>query len=82
MVVTWIIAGIIVGSFSMLFASARDIEQPARTLIVGCIGAAIGGLVNMAVTPYQFGDISLLGFLCALISAAILLFGYREIQTV
>lgn len=81
MIATWLLTGILVSTLFFLFMSAGHIRQPAKTLIIGCIGAALGGLINLAVTPAAFGQFSVTGLLCALVSASILLFGFQEMQT-
>ncbi len=81
MITTWLLSGVVVSTLFFLFMSSGNLTQPAKTLIVGCIGAAIGGLVNLAVTPVAFGQFSITGLLCAVISAGILIFGFQEMKT-
>lgn len=80
MILLWITVGLLVGFLSMLLTSANPNKHSVPTLLIGCIGALIGGLFSMAVTPYSMGDFSIAGFACALISSSILLFGYHEMQ--
>ena len=80
MIVLWITVGLLVGFLSMLLTSATPDKNIVSTLLVSCVGALIGGLFSMAITPFTLGDFSIAGFACALISASILLFGYHEMQ--
>ncbi len=80
MIVLWILAGLLVGSFSLLLTRTKPARYIIPSLLVGCTGALVGGLLSMAITPFTLGDFSIAGFMCALISASILLFGYHEMQ--
>lgn len=80
MIFLWIAMGLLVGYLSIFLIPANPIKHIIPTLLVGCIGALIGGLFSMAVTPFTLGEFSIAGLTCALISASILLFGYHEMK--
>ncbi len=74
-IVGWIIFGLIVGVVAKLIMPGRDPGGFIVTILLGIVGALLGGFLGRAVGWYGPNDSA--GFIMALIGAIILLILYR-----
>src|SRR5262245_2167799 len=71
----WIIFGLIVGALAKLVMPGRDPGGIIVTIVLGIVGAVLGGWLGRAIGLYGPGEAA--GFVMALIGALILLGLYR-----
>jgi uncharacterized membrane protein YeaQ/YmgE (transglycosylase-associated protein family) len=71
----WIIFGLIVGALAKLVMPGRDPGGIIVTILLGIVGALLGGWVGQAVGLYGPGEPA--GFFMALVGAIVLLAIYR-----
>jgi uncharacterized membrane protein YeaQ/YmgE (transglycosylase-associated protein family) len=71
----WIILGLIVGALAKLVMPGRDPGGILVTIVLGIVGALLGGWLGRAIGLY--GPNEAAGFVMALIGALILLGLYR-----
>jgi uncharacterized membrane protein YeaQ/YmgE (transglycosylase-associated protein family) len=74
-VLGWMLFGLIVGIIAKLVMPGRDPGGIFVTMLIGIVGALLGGFIGRAIGWYQPGDPA--GFVVATIGAIILLFLYR-----
>jgi uncharacterized membrane protein YeaQ/YmgE (transglycosylase-associated protein family) len=75
----WIIFGLIVGALAKLLMPGRDPGGIIVTILLGIVGALLGGFLGRAMGFYGPGEAA--GFVMSLIGAMILLFLYRLLVT-
>lgn len=75
-VLGWMLFGLIVGAIAKLVMPGKDPGGIFVTMLVGIVGALIGGFLGRAVGLYQPGEAA--GFFVATLGAIILLFIYRK----
>jgi uncharacterized membrane protein YeaQ/YmgE (transglycosylase-associated protein family) len=71
----WIVFGLIVGALAKLVMPGRDPGGIIVTIVLGIVGALLGGWLGRAIGLYGPGESA--GFVMALIGALILLGLYR-----
>jgi uncharacterized membrane protein YeaQ/YmgE (transglycosylase-associated protein family) len=79
-ILSWIVFGLIAGALAKLLMPGRDPGGFFVTVIIGIVGAIIGGFIG---TQLGFGGISgfdVRSFLVAIAGAMLLLFGYRMVK--
>jgi uncharacterized membrane protein YeaQ/YmgE (transglycosylase-associated protein family) len=74
-VIGWIIFGLIVGAVAKLLMPGRDPGGIIVTMLLGVVGAVLGGFVGRALGFY--GPEEGAGFLMSLLGAIIMLLIYR-----
>lgn len=74
-VLGWMLFGLIVGIIAKLVMPGRDPGGIFVTMLIGIVGALLGGFIGRAIGWYQPGEPA--GFVVATIGAIILLFLYR-----
>lgn len=74
-VLGWMLFGLIVGALAKLVMPGRDPGGIIVTMIIGIVGALLGGWIGQAVGWYGPHDSA--GFLMSLLGAIILLWIYR-----
>jgi uncharacterized membrane protein YeaQ/YmgE (transglycosylase-associated protein family) len=74
-VLGWILFGLVVGIVARFLMPGRDPGGFVITIVLGIVGALLGGWIGRAAGWYQQGDP--VGFLMAVIGAIILLVLYR-----
>jgi uncharacterized membrane protein YeaQ/YmgE (transglycosylase-associated protein family) len=74
-VLGWILFGLVVGVVARFLMPGRDPGGFVVTIVLGIVGALLGGLLGRGVGWYQEGDP--VGFLMALLGAILLLVLYR-----
>jgi uncharacterized membrane protein YeaQ/YmgE (transglycosylase-associated protein family) len=75
-VLGWMLFGLIVGVIAKLVMPGRDPGGIFVTMLVGIVGAVLGGFLGRAVGWYQPGEAA--GFVVATLGAILLLFIYRK----
>ena len=73
----WILFGLIVGAIAKLVMPGRDPGGLVVTVLLGIVGALVGGFIGRLLGLYQRGESA--GFIMATIGAIVLLFIYRRI---
>jgi uncharacterized membrane protein YeaQ/YmgE (transglycosylase-associated protein family) len=71
----WIVFGLIIGALAKLVMPGRDPGGIIVTILLGIVGALLGGWVGRSIGLYGPGEPA--GFVMALIGALILLALYR-----
>ncbi len=74
-IIGWIVFGAIVGVIAKFLMPGRDPGGFIVTILLGIVGALVGGFVGRALGIYRPGDP--VGFVMAVIGAIILLVIYR-----
>jgi uncharacterized membrane protein YeaQ/YmgE (transglycosylase-associated protein family) len=79
-ILSWIVFGLIAGALAKLLMPGKDPSGFFVTVIIGIVGAIVGGFLG---TQLGFGGISgfdFRSFLVAIAGAILLLFGYRLVK--
>jgi uncharacterized membrane protein YeaQ/YmgE (transglycosylase-associated protein family) len=76
-VLMWIVFGLIAGIVAKLLMPGRDPRGFIFTMVVGIVGALIGGFLGRTMGLYGEGDS--VGFVMAVVGAMVLLALYRLI---
>jgi uncharacterized membrane protein YeaQ/YmgE (transglycosylase-associated protein family) len=71
----WIVFGLIIGAIAKLLMPGRDPGGIIVTILLGIVGALLGGFLGRSIGLYGPGEPA--GFVMALIGAMILLLLYR-----
>jgi uncharacterized membrane protein YeaQ/YmgE (transglycosylase-associated protein family) len=71
----WIVFGLVVGAIAKLLMPGRDPGGIIVTMVLGIVGALLGGFVGRALGMYNANESA--GFIMALIGAVFVLFIYR-----
>ena len=80
-IIAWIVFGLIAGLIAKFLMPGRDPGGFFVTIILGVVGAVVGGFIA---TQLGFGGVTgfdLHSFIVAVVGALILLFGYRMIKS-
>ena len=72
----WMLFGLIVGIIAKLVMPGRDPGGIFVTMLIGIVGAVLGGFIGRAIGLYQPGEPA--GFVVATLGAILLLFIYRR----
>ena len=75
----WILFGLIVGVVAKLIMPGPDPGGMIVTILLGIVGALIGGFIGRMLGWYGEGDP--VGFIMAVIGAIVVLFAYRKISS-
>jgi uncharacterized membrane protein YeaQ/YmgE (transglycosylase-associated protein family) len=78
-IIAWIIFGLIVGVVAKFLMPGRDPGGFMITIVLGIVGAMVGGFLGRAVGWYGPNDPA--GFAMAVVGAMLLLIGYRLIAS-
>jgi len=73
----WILFGLIVGVVAKLLMPGRDPGGFILTIVLGIVGAVLGGMVGRAMGFYREGEPA--GWLMSIAGAVIVLFIYRAV---
>ncbi|HJU41989.1 MAG TPA: GlsB/YeaQ/YmgE family stress response membrane protein [Vicinamibacterales bacterium] len=71
----WIVFGLIVGAIAKLLMPGRDPGGIIVTMVLGIVGALLGGFIGRALGMYSADEPA--GFIMALVGAVLVLFIYR-----
>ena len=75
-VLGWMLFGLIVGVIAKLLMPGRDPGGIFVTMLIGIVGAVLGGFLGRAIGWYEPGEPA--GFFVATLGAILLLFLYRQ----
>src|SRR4030095_7006436 len=75
-VLGWMLFGLIVGVIAKLVMPGRDPGGILVTMLIGIVGAVLGGFLGRAIGWYQPGEAA--GFFVATLGGILLLFLYRQ----
>jgi len=78
-IIGWILFGLIVGVVAKLLMPGRDPGGMIVTILLGIVGALIGGFLGRLLGWY--GDSDPVGFIMAVIGAILVLFVYRKMSS-
>jgi len=78
-IIGWILFGLIVGVVAKLIMPGPDPGGMIVTILLGIVGALIGGFIGRMLGWYGEGDP--VGFIMAVVGAIVVLFGYRKISS-
>jgi uncharacterized membrane protein YeaQ/YmgE (transglycosylase-associated protein family) len=73
----WIVFGLIVGAIAKLLMPGRDPGGIIVTMLIGIVGAVLGGFVGRALGMYGPNDSA--GIFMSILGAVVLLFLYRMV---
>jgi uncharacterized membrane protein YeaQ/YmgE (transglycosylase-associated protein family) len=73
----WIVFGLIVGVVAKLLMPGKDPGGVVVTILLGIVGALVGGFIGRALGLYPPGHPT--GFIMATLGAILLLFVYRKL---
>jgi uncharacterized membrane protein YeaQ/YmgE (transglycosylase-associated protein family) len=73
----WILFGLIVGVVAKLLMPGRDPGGFIVTMVLGIVGAVLGGMIGRAMGFYREGEPA--GWLMSIAGAVIVLFIYRAV---
>jgi uncharacterized membrane protein YeaQ/YmgE (transglycosylase-associated protein family) len=79
-ILSWVVFGLIAGALAKLLMPGQDPGGFFMTVIIGIVGAIVGGFIG---TKLGFGGISgfdIRSFLVAIAGAMLLLFGYGLVK--
>jgi uncharacterized membrane protein YeaQ/YmgE (transglycosylase-associated protein family) len=76
-IIGWIFFGLIVGIVAKFFTPGRDPGGFIVTILIGIVGALVGGFLGRAMGLYQENDP--VGFVMAVVGSIILLLLYRMV---
>ncbi len=76
-IIGWIVFGLVVGIVAKLLMPGRDPGGFVVTVIIGIVGALLGGFLGRAIGLYQEGQPA--GFFMAVLGSLLLLFLYRMV---
>jgi uncharacterized membrane protein YeaQ/YmgE (transglycosylase-associated protein family) len=79
-VLGWIVFGLIVGAVAKLIMPGRDPGGIIVTMLLGIVGALVGGFIGRALGLYSQGQGA--GFIMATVGAILVLFIYRKLVRV
>ena len=74
----WILFGLVVGVIAKFIMPGRDPGGIIMTIILGIVGALIGGYIGQALHLYGPGEPA--GFLMSTLGAVVLLFIYHKLR--
>jgi uncharacterized membrane protein YeaQ/YmgE (transglycosylase-associated protein family) len=72
----WILFGLIVGGLAKLVMPGRDAGGIGVTIVLGIVGALVGGFAGRLLGFYQHGESA--GYIMATLGAIVVLFAYRQ----
>jgi uncharacterized membrane protein YeaQ/YmgE (transglycosylase-associated protein family) len=72
----WILFGLIVGAIAKLVMPGRDPGGLVVTILLGIVGAILGGFIGRMLGLYHRGESA--GFIMATLGAIVILFIYRR----
>lgn len=79
--ISWAIFGLIAGALAKAIMPGKDPGGFWVTMLIGIIGAVLGGWLSTLFLNYDPNNWSFGGFLVAIAGALILLFVYRKVAT-
>jgi len=79
-IIAWILLGLVAGAIAKALMPGRDPAGFVVTIVIGIVGAIIGGFLwNLLTGNDSYGDFDIGGILIAVLGSIILLYGYRRL---
>ena len=78
-IIGWILFGLVVGVVAKVLMPGRDPGGMIVTVLLGIVGALIGGFIGRLLGWY--GESDPVGFIMAVLGAILVLFAYRKISS-
>ena len=75
----WALFGLIVGALAKLVMPGRDPGGLVITMLLGIVGALVGGFIGRLLGLYQPGQSA--GYLMSIAGALLVLFIYHQVKT-
>ena len=72
-IIGFIVAGLIIGLLARAILPGKQHIGLVWTLVLGVIGAVVGGVIAQAIGTGDIGELNIIGFVCAVIAAVVLL---------
>lgn len=72
-IIGFLIAGLIIGALARLFKRGKQNLGLLATMLLGVVGALIGGTVASLLGTGSIGELNVLGFIVAVIAATLLI---------
>lgn len=79
-IIAWIIFGLIAGAIAKLIMPGKDPGGFIVTILIGIVGAVIGGFIGQALGFGSVDGFNLGSMVIAVLGAILLLIGYRVIR--
>jgi uncharacterized membrane protein YeaQ/YmgE (transglycosylase-associated protein family) len=76
-IIGFLIAGLIIGALARLIKPGKQHLSVLMTLLLGVVGAIIGGVIANLIGTGDIGELNVIGFIVAVV-AAVLLIGAAE----
>ena len=76
-IIGWIVLGLIVGALAKLIMPGKDPGGFIVTILIGIVGAFLGGFLGNLITGYGLNGFSLWSIILAIVGSIILLWIYR-----
>ena len=80
-VLSWILFGLIAGAIAKMIHPGKDPGGWIVTIIIGILGAVVGGFIGAAIGWGDISGFNFRSFLLAIGGALLLLFIYRAVTT-
>ncbi|MEJ1268342.1 GlsB/YeaQ/YmgE family stress response membrane protein [Pantoea ananatis] len=80
-IISWIIFGLIAGILAKWIMPGKDGGGFIITVILGIIGAVVGGWISTFFVFWPCGRVQLGSFVVAVIGALVVLFIYRKVRS-
>lgn len=76
-IIGFLVAGLIIGALARLIKPGKQNLSVLMTLVLGVVGAVIGGVVASLIGTGDISELNVIGFIVAVV-AAVLLIGVAE----
>jgi uncharacterized membrane protein YeaQ/YmgE (transglycosylase-associated protein family) len=80
-IVSWIVLGLIAGAIAKLIMPGKDPGGLIVTILIGMVGAVVGGFVSTALGMGNVQGLHIRSILIATVGAIILLIAYRVVKS-
>ena len=80
-IIAWIIFGLIAGAIAKLIMPGKDPGGIIVTIVIGILGAVLGGFISTALGMGTVSGFNLGSFLIAILGAILLLWLYRVMKS-
>jgi uncharacterized membrane protein YeaQ/YmgE (transglycosylase-associated protein family) len=80
-IISWIVFGLIAGLIAKFLMPGRDPGGFIITIVLGVVGAVVGGFIANAIGFGGVTGFDLHSFFVAVVGAVVLLIGYRAIKS-
>ncbi|MES1941592.1 transglycosylase-associated protein [Salinisphaera sp. T5B8] len=80
-IIAWIIFGLIAGAVAKLLMPGKDPGGIIVTIVIGILGAVLGGFISTALGMGTVSGFNLGSFVIAILGAILLLWLYRVVKS-